>query len=392
MKKIAIILLLMLSFAMQAQWIPLNANVWVNLNDVCCISEDFVIVVGDEGTILKTTDGGTNWQQKDAGTTTNLIKVQFVNPQIGFALGTNGALLKTTNGGENWTTLLADQTDTFATALSCANETVIYISQNYELKKSTDGGTTFQTMNTSIGRMQFIDEQLGYAIGDQSLQKTTDGGNTWTTVLTTNYVYDFFFYDENNGFINDSSGLSKTADGGLNFTLLDGFDTSINKLYATSPNIIWGLPVWCLLNFDPCYSIKGEIANSGTYQRTNGGLLFINALSFANPTKGYAVGESGQILKNNTGIDNLAVNDIARNEETFIYPNPASEKINLHLPENLVAPFQIEISDSLGNMVFAQTYQQENNIEIATCNFSKSIYFLKVTSQEKRQVHKLIIK
>jgi len=44
------------------------------LKDVCCITEDFVVIVGNEGNILKTLDGGINWQQKNSGITSKSNK------------------------------------------------------------------------------------------------------------------------------------------------------------------------------------------------------------------------------------------------------------------------------------------------------------------------------
>lgn len=392
MKKILLTTLFFTSVKIYAQWFPLNSGVGTNLKDVFCITEDIVVIVGDEGKILKSTDGGISWQQKNSNSTSYLMKVQFVNNQIGFALGYHGCLLKTIDGGENWQNLISDQIDRFSTGISCINENTIYISENFTLKKSTDGGLSFQTISSGVDRIQFITEQLGYALGDQSLLKTTDGGNTWTSLLTSNYIFDYFFFDDNNGFINTLEGFSKTSDGGQTFNVLDAFDTNINKLYATSPNIVWGLPVACLLNFDPCYSIKAEISSSGDYQRTNGNLLYINSLHFRIPTKGYAVGEWGMIFKNNTGLEGLSVNDLNRKNKSIIFPNPASEKISISLSENTNSSFRIEITDCFGKVVFFKSYLTSSEIEINTRSLSKGIYFVSITSDKQNEIYKLMIK
>ena len=61
--------------------------------------------VGGEGTILKTYDAGSNWFQKQSGTTLKLNKVYFLDLDFGFAVGENGIILRTTNGGELITSL-----------------------------------------------------------------------------------------------------------------------------------------------------------------------------------------------------------------------------------------------------------------------------------------------
>lgn len=391
MKKILLIVLLISSINTYSQWISLDSGVGTSLKDVRCITEDIVIIVGDEGKILKTIDGGVNWGQKNSGVNSNLIKVQFLDNQIGLVLGDEGQLIKTIDGGENWTILRPAQPETFSTSLSCINEHVIYISENYELKKSIDGGINFETVHSSIGRIQFITELLGYATDDSSLVKTIDGGNTWTSLLTSDYIFDFFFFDGDNGFVNSVNGLSKTNDAGQTFNQLDIFDTNINKLYAPSSNVVWGLPVWCLLNFDPCYSIKAVISDSGLYQRTNGNLLYINSLHFANPTKGYAVGEYGLIFKNTTGLDDLSVKDV-RKTKSIIYPNPASEKISISLSENTNSVCQIEIGDSVGKIVFSKSYKTGNDVEVNIRNLSKGLYFVSIIGENENMIYKLIIK
>ena len=56
---------------------------------------------GGTGTIIKTTDGGANWESQSSGTNTNnLFSVHFpVDAQTGYAVGLYGTILKTTDGG-----------------------------------------------------------------------------------------------------------------------------------------------------------------------------------------------------------------------------------------------------------------------------------------------------
>jgi hypothetical protein len=58
--------------------------------------------VGDSGTIIKTTDGGTTWTAHNVPVSMFLTSVYFIDSDTGYAAGANGAILKTTNGGTNW--------------------------------------------------------------------------------------------------------------------------------------------------------------------------------------------------------------------------------------------------------------------------------------------------
>lgn len=59
-------------------------------------------VVGEEGAILRTVDGGDTWTPQASGTTANLNGVYFLNLNEGWVVGAGGLLLSTLDGGQNW--------------------------------------------------------------------------------------------------------------------------------------------------------------------------------------------------------------------------------------------------------------------------------------------------
>ncbi|NOS86543.1 MAG: T9SS type A sorting domain-containing protein [Ignavibacteria bacterium] len=65
---------------------------------------DIFVAVGSGGRIYKSTDIGATWQQKTSGTTNNLRSVYFASPDSGVVVGDNGTVRFTTNGGETWFT------------------------------------------------------------------------------------------------------------------------------------------------------------------------------------------------------------------------------------------------------------------------------------------------
>ncbi len=63
---------------------------------------------GNNGTILKTTNGGSNWFGQTSGITFPLRSIHFVDSNIGYCAARVGySIYKTTNGGNNWFTVLA---------------------------------------------------------------------------------------------------------------------------------------------------------------------------------------------------------------------------------------------------------------------------------------------
>ncbi len=59
-------------------------------------------LVGAEGVILHTIDGGATWQQQTSNTTAELTSVDFVDANYGSVVGANGLVLSTVNGGATW--------------------------------------------------------------------------------------------------------------------------------------------------------------------------------------------------------------------------------------------------------------------------------------------------
>src|SRR6266850_3796219 len=120
---------------------------------------------GDNGTIIRTTDGGNTWVIQSSGTTNTLYGVSFTDVNNGTGVGASGTILRTTDGGNTW---------------------------------------VGQTSGTTDGLLavSFIDANTGTAVGENgTIVRTTDGGNTWVsqTSGTTNNLNAISFTDANNG-------------------------------------------------------------------------------------------------------------------------------------------------------------------------------------------------
>ncbi len=62
-------------------------------------------IVGDGGDVHRTTNGGAAWEKSDAGTTANLKAVHFSDANNGFAVADGGAVLNSKDGGATWQSL-----------------------------------------------------------------------------------------------------------------------------------------------------------------------------------------------------------------------------------------------------------------------------------------------
>jgi len=81
------------------------------LNRTYLLGSGTGFIVGEAGTILKTTDLGATWAPLVSGTTTTLHGVYLFDPAEGVAVGEQGLILRTTNGGTVWQTVASGVKD-----------------------------------------------------------------------------------------------------------------------------------------------------------------------------------------------------------------------------------------------------------------------------------------
>src|SRR4051795_13130584 len=102
------------------------------------------------GALFRTTDGAVNWVQKFAGGA-RLRSVFFADPSTGYAVGDNGTIIKTTDGGDIWVPQGSPAGAGNLTRVRCASATVCLISTEGgdKLLRTTDGGATITEVDPS---------------------------------------------------------------------------------------------------------------------------------------------------------------------------------------------------------------------------------------------------
>ena len=140
---------------------------------------------GSSGTILKSTDG-TNWTtQVSSGSKLNGISAS--DSSVAYAVGDNGTVQKTTNGGTNWSSQTTDSNYVLY-GVDTINATTAYAvgksGSDGVILKTTDG-TNWSTTQTISGiplnaiSVTPDDPNVAFAVGDASLIMKTADGTTW---------------------------------------------------------------------------------------------------------------------------------------------------------------------------------------------------------------------
>ncbi|MBX6326040.1 MAG: hypothetical protein IRY93_08375, partial [Chthoniobacterales bacterium] len=270
-------------------------------------------VVGDGGTILKTTDAGATWAPLASGTSSALYDVYFFDSTGGVAVGEQGLILRTTDGGADWQSVISGVSDSLR-SISFSGSAGICAGDSQDILYSTDGGASWQIGQSGFFGGGFPGAQMlgattGLVAGQNSifqalLGSTTDGGVTWNFQPfyfdgNEGGCNDLFFFDGTNGLVSgtifDGRGaIARTTDGGLTWstTLYDQAIEGLSFPTATS-GFAAGAAGRILHSTDMGTTWSDQI--SGTAANLHDVAFASDAL------RGIAVGDGGVILRTTNG-------------------------------------------------------------------------------------------
>lgn len=109
------------------------------------------LIVGEQGTVLRSDDDGQTWHSVDAGTSEDLLDVFWLfEPGRFLAVGTNGAAVETTNYGQTWCSHDTGTTQTLFTGRAVSLfDWFVAGEDGLVLYSSTQGGTCVPVANES---------------------------------------------------------------------------------------------------------------------------------------------------------------------------------------------------------------------------------------------------
>ena len=204
------------------------------LRDVQFIDMNHGWIVGDNGTIYRTLDGGNTWISPSVLPTSSDIRgVYFINNMVGWAVRSSGRVLKTIDGGDTWSITNTITSETLYSVFFTDVDTGWAVGNNGEIIKTTNGGSnwTSQTLseNDRLWRVYFINNQIGWAVGQNGLAvKTSNGGTTWNVMPTntSNDLRGIHFNNADTGWIAGHNGtILHTSDGGITWDKQDATTT-----------------------------------------------------------------------------------------------------------------------------------------------------------------------
>ena len=472
-------------------WAIQDSQVNTSYNAIEIIDSLNLMVVGEGGRVLYTSDGGANWYYdgtndngdyfdivlhgnrkwitggkngfprlfvstesgfpwemcSSALTEKNIRDISFTDSLNGWLVGENGVLLNTFDGGEIWNPKSIFSIN-FNSVSTPTGQDIYLSGGNGEFVKSTDGGTSWRINNignlVTLTKIKFFSKNLGYCLApyEGGLFKTTDAGNSWSDQISIGYWFDqMFFADSLNGWAvmppvcSGDYLVLHTTDGGetwidsANFVqvgcifFLDtktGWLANYNGIYkSTNAGKDWEITtqnggfyakqMW-FENESQGYMIGNSIWGSGgegLFATYNGGVdwepirnyIYLNNI-YMNNNVLWAVGDYGRLIKYKTtitSVENPLGEDYYLNSFTLFqnYPNPFNPSTIIGYKVKEAGLVKIKVYDILGSDVATlvnETKDAGNHfVEFNASNLPSGVYIYTLQVNEYYECKKMLL-
>jgi photosystem II stability/assembly factor-like uncharacterized protein len=405
------ILIISLSYS-QDGWELQNSDSTEFLNDVYFLDKNIGWIVGRDGTILNTINGGENWTKQNSGATLELTSVQFLNESVGWIVG-DETILYTEDGGDDWTL--------FEQKVLGNPKFVYFVDENYGwigghdayILKTSNGGKDWESIKVEYDALEgafFLNDKIGWFFNTYGFYKTEDGGYTFIEEYDLELCNSLFFLNTNLGWIGRGSRsmemssvffgeIESTIDGGATWDRqIDGICIESIKFFDENNGLAIGM-------------IGGKSQMKGLFLKTNNGgetwesqfldSVGVREFHFIDMNTGWIVGfyGHGNILKTIIGgVTTLPDDENLRLKEFLLfqnYPNPFNPltMINYQLP--ITNYVELTVYNLLGQKVTTLVSKKQkagyHQAEWNASRLSSGVYYYKIEAGEFQDVKKMIL-
>ena len=160
-----------------------------NLSGVTFGNNTFV-AVGDSGSIVRSTDNGTSWDNAttDNSTANNLSGVTFGNNTF-VAVGDTGNIVRSTDNGTSWDNATSPTANNLS-GVTFGNNTFVGVGSSGNIVRSTDNGSSFSTVTSPTSNNLFkvaFGNNTFVAVGSSgNIVRSTDNGTSWENTTDSN--------------------------------------------------------------------------------------------------------------------------------------------------------------------------------------------------------------
>jgi photosystem II stability/assembly factor-like uncharacterized protein len=245
------------------------------LTSVSCIANSFCFAVGENGTILASSDSGVSWVKQFSNTNFDLRSISCLDAITCSAIGSNGGegiILFTNNSGTSWTVRYTS-TNTL-NDIHCKGINCFAVGYFGLILFSNDKGENWQLQNSntieSLQAISCAESTNCYVVGYNNIfLQTTNQGSVWNSstlpFVTINGGFSITCPTTGSCFVvfGNSATVLATTNSGANWNFQSGRVDRISQVSCGSSSV--------------CYAIGNDINGNGSIAATNdGGLTWLN--------------------------------------------------------------------------------------------------------------------
>ena len=275
-------------------------------------------VVGDNGTLLSTTDNGDHWDPISTGTNAGLRAIRFREPDSGYAVGENGTILRSRDHGATWTPQVSGTSVTLNGVAASDPElgskwawvagdsgVVLYTSNVGADWNPMLSGTTHNLhsldMYSAAGEVGPL-----YAAGDAgTVLQSTNAGFIWkSTNANPNYSYYGATSSRDTCWAVGTNGIAFISlDAGKNYLIESTYVTGkLRSIFVSRTGygeqfrygLAWAVGDGGAIVRSTNYGLSWRIVQSPTTYN-------LNSVQFIDSDNGWAVGDHGTIIMTSDG-------------------------------------------------------------------------------------------
>jgi photosystem II stability/assembly factor-like uncharacterized protein len=347
-------ILLFISIHSNAQWTLLDAGVNTELGAVMVDDASTYWVGAMNGILLKTTDGGENWETLVIIGAGDLGKMIRLDANTLVMLADDDLVARSTDNGENWE-LIPTGAPHVLYDITNIGDLLWASGRDGGIVHSTDGGQTWTVQNSgTIERLHGIDaldaSTLMIVGRDGVVLRTTNGGATWepSTSPVQDDLSSIIFLDDvqQTGLIaGPPAEIFRSTDGGSNWTSVAYSSIlEIGDFAAEDAEVVYGVGDGGIILRSMDQGASWEVMTSGVTED----LFAIDVKD----SVAVAVGNAGTILK--LGIStSTAINENGQKNNLNVFPNPTKGPVTITWDMNATAfnNMSLELYTSDGRLV-----------------------------------------
>ena len=396
----------------QSTWTVQSSGITTNLLCVRCVDNTVAWEAGDSGVVIRTSDGGANWDSVGGGNLgTNIIwNIDALNENVAFVTFTNSTtyMYRTTNGGVDWQPVFT-QSGGFINDMHMYNNSngIAYgdpVGGKWTVIRTTDGGATWNRIPTEptpngneIGiyynSLCVTDTSHIWFLGSQRVYRTSDGGLTWLSTATPDYYLSVWFLNDSVGMTSSAFDAGLSTDSGITWNSISIPTGDYYTLAGSGFRDFWfpeGPYVYHTIDFGATWSSELVLTSWGQLWATDFVTMGNNAIGYVAGSGGSIARYEGLITSVNSTPPKLSGYYLEQN-----YPNPFNPVTTIKYSVPRTSHIILAVLGALGReirtLVDEEKYPGTYTVKFDGSDLSSGVYFCVMKADNFIETRKLIL-